>query len=123
MSEEKIQGDASQIIAYPSLMPYEALAPCVVPASSFPGLIAVSPTKRGDRPAVCADRDVQHWHPAAGLPAYLVVRGRVRVFSSQLMINRKGDEPACLVFVTTGETSVFLSEGEEEKEGDSVFLS
>lgn len=59
----------------------------------------------------------------AGLPTYLVVRGRVRVFSSQLITNRKGDEPACLVFITTGETSVFLSKGHRGKDGDSVFLS
>lgn len=58
MSEEKIHSDASQIITYPSLMLYEAPALCLVPASSFPALVAVSPTKREDRPAVCADRDV-----------------------------------------------------------------
>lgn len=49
VSEEKTHSNASQIIAYPSLLPCEALAPCVVPAGSFPALVAVSLTKREDR--------------------------------------------------------------------------
>lgn len=120
MSEEKIHSDASQIIAYPSLTPCE---PYMGPASSFPSLVAVSPTEREDRPAACADRAVQRWHPVAGLPARLALRGKRRVFSRGLMMSRKEDEPARLVFITTGETSVFLSKGEGGKEGDPFFRS
>lgn len=43
VSEEKTHSNASQIIAYPSLLP------CMVPAGSFPALVAVSLTKREDR--------------------------------------------------------------------------
>lgn len=49
MSEEKTHSDASQIIAYPSLMLCEALELCVVPTRSFPDLVAVGPTKGEDK--------------------------------------------------------------------------
>jgi len=53
ISEEKIHDDASCIIAYPSLMQCE---PHVVPARSRPSLVAVSPTEREGRLALCAAR-------------------------------------------------------------------